>query len=422
MRSFIWAYTILLGFPLQYAVAQNNTLLQQYLDKTDFFRLRDEMEKQDGQLSTAERLYYSSIVYNAFNKNDLATRKADSFLQYYTTGWSDKQILRIEEMLMDSYAKAGKYKNAAAISAIVLEKYAPELRAGLENTRKIWLSLAKAPAQTLNYMGPVSMPVSRNDIQLYEIPVKIGTHKEEKFIFDTGANISTISQSYADKLGLKPVDVLFDVSTAQGKKVKSGLALADSLWIGNALFKNVVFIVMPDDKLNFPSLNIYLNGIIGFPVISAFGEIQISRDGILTVPQQPDNTHIQNLAFNGLTPLVQAKAGTDTLVFQFDTGAVNTHLFSNYYTKYNALIKKNSNHERKKLMSAGGARGMKMYTMPDLRLQIGNDIAHLNNVNIYTRPVHGAGEGIAMGNIGQDVIRQFSTMVLNFDRMYVDFR
>ncbi len=421
MRSFI-CVLIMLGFSLQCVLAQSNKLLQQYLDKADFFSLRDELNKQHAQLSTAEKLYYGAIIHNAFNRNELATRTVDSFYQLQAKGWNPNQLLRLEEMLMDSYAKQGRYKDAARISGIVLEKYTPEGKAGLANTRKIWLALADIPAQSLTYMGDVSLPISKNDIQLFEIPVKFAGSKEEKFIFDTGANISTISETYADKLSLKRLNINFDVSAAQGKKVKSGLAIADSLWIGKALFQNVVFIVMPDDKLNFPQLNVYMNGIIGFPVISAFKEIHISRDGQLTIPSTPDNTRLQNLSLNGLTPLVQAKAGTDTLVFQFDTGAVTTHLFSNYFEKYRQLIKDNSEKQRKKLMSAGGASSMKMYTLPDLRLQIGDDVAKLSDLPIYTRKVHSAGESIAMGNIGQDVIKQFKVMVLNFESMYIDFR
>lgn len=73
------------------------------------------------------------------------------------------------------------------------------------------------------------------------------------------------------------------------------------------------------------------------------------------------------------------------------------------------------------MMSAGGAKTMKVYELRVLPLQIGNDRAKLSNVKIYTREVHDAGKGIVEGNMGQDVIGQFNELVLNFETMYLDF-
>jgi hypothetical protein len=400
--------------------AQDEVALQKHLDASDFFRLRDELTTVKN-ISHIAWLYYSAIVDNAFNRNELAIKRADSFFAHPPAGWSPQQILRLQEMLMDSYGKTGRYKDAADISAIVLSKYNDNGKAGLANSRKIWVALSNVPAQVVEHKQPISLPIAPNSINLIEMPVRFGKSTEVKFIFDTGANISAISETYAKKYGLRVLNTSFEVNAAQGRKVRSQLAVADSLWMGNSLVRNAVFIVMPDDKLSFPQVNVQLKGIIGFPVISAFKEIHITS-AQLTIPVAPDNTKQQNMALNGLTPLVQAQSGKDTLVFQFDTGAAKTNLFSNYFEQNKATVKAEGKKQKRTLMSAGGAKAMKTRDLSQFHLQIGDDYIILPDVAVYTRRIQSFGDGIAVGNIGQDVINHFSKMVLNFDRMYVDFR
>lgn len=394
-------------------------LLQQYLDSGDYFKLRDELVRKDKSLNHETNLYYSAFKDNAFNRNKEAIRKGNLFLSTASTAWTPRQVLRMEEMLLDAYVKTYRYKDASELSDVILAKYAG--RPPLENAKKIWAALSNIPPQTAEFKGISQIPIKRNIINLWEIQIKFGS-REEKFIFDTGANISTVSESYAQKLQLKRIDVSIDVNSGQGKTVMSELAVADSLLIGNTLFRNVIFLVMPDEKLNFPQANITLNGIIGFPVISAMKEIHISKAGMLTIPVQSSTRPFQNLMFSGLTPMIQTQSNSDTLIFQFDTGAAFTHLFSNYLEKYKEAIKDNSSKERIKMMSAGGGKNMKVYSLRDLKLQIGNDRLTLKDVKIYTKTVHNAGRGIAMGNMGQDVISNFDEMILNFDNMFIDFQ
>lgn len=393
--------------------------IQRYLERGDYFRLRDELQLNANHIDSATRLYYGAIADNAFNKNEAAIQKATTFFRIADSRWTPQYILRMEEMLLDAYIKTYRYAEAAALSAIIRDKYPEDAKAGIINTGKIWTALANTPAQTVVARDNTEVQMQRNAIGLWEIPVSIGS-KTEKFIFDTGANISTISESMAETLGLTRLRVSILVSGGQGKKIKSELGVAEKLSIGNHFFQNVVFLVMPDKELDFPKADFTINGIIGFPVINAMKEIRISKDNVLTIPRQTRHRTFGNLAMNGLTPLVRATSGNDTLVFHFDTGAAFTHLFSNYLEEH-----KDADNIRKaesiKVMSAGGAKNIKVYELLDFPLKIGDDKAMLHNVKIYTREVHTAGKGIAEGNMGQDVIEQFAGMTLNFENMYLDF-
>ncbi len=81
---------------------------------------------------------------------------------------------------------------------------------------------------------------------LIEIPIKTKT-STLRIVFDTRAHISTVTQSFAKKLGLKILDVSFEESSGlTGIKFKSGLGVADSLYLGDMLMQNVIFQVLPE--------------------------------------------------------------------------------------------------------------------------------------------------------------------------------
>ncbi|WP_276134195.1 retropepsin-like aspartic protease [Polluticoccus soli] len=404
------------------AYAQDSQL-QIDLDNADYFSLRDQLAKRNATLDAATRLYYSAFVDNAFNRNDLAIARVDSFLQLHQGTWTDNQTVLMEQMLMDSYVKTYQYGRAANIGNNLLTKIHNDSRPALLNSRNIWGSLKDVPPQTVFYGESFTLPFKRNQVNLWEIPVKVNNSDEEEFIFDTGANISTISETYAQKLRLRPLDTRIDVIGGQGQKITSGLAVADSLQIGSALIRNVVFIVMPDDKLYFPQIRFTIKGIIGFPVISALKEIRISREGTISVSRTPDNTRVQNMALNQLTPLVQTKNDkNETLILKFDTGAAQTDLYSNYFAKYKDRITTYGRSDRRKLVSAGGGRYMPVFVLDRFRLHVGDDIVNLKDIAVYTYPEDISRSGSVYGNMGQDVISQFDEMAINFEHMYVDFK
>jgi len=401
-----------------YAAAQDS-LLDNYLNSFDYFKLRDELETRTN-LDKATRLYYTSFADNAFNRNLLAVKRADSFLSIHERRWPMQYLLHMQLMLTDSYNKLYHYKSAAQLSNILQSQSDIENEA-LANERKIYNALRDVPPQEADMLGVTQVPIRRNEIGLMEIPVKCN-ETEEQFIFDTGANISTISESYADKLKLHRIPEQIYVASGQGKRVRAELAVADSLYIGNIRFQHVVFIVMPDDDLYFPQINFQIKGIIGFPVISALNEVHISSKGILTIPETYTKRNFQNLALNGATPIIETFAQNDTLLLHFDTGAANCSLFKNYFDKHRREIRENNTSDRKKIMSAGGGRNMKMYNIPSLDLQIGSSPVRLTNVSVYTQYVNNSDKGAISGILGQSSFADFDELIINFKFMFVDIK
>ncbi len=100
---------------------------------------------------------------------------------------------------------------------------------------------------------------------------------QDNAIIDTGAAISTVTISMANKMGLRRLGSEVDVAGSTGKSVSAGLAVADRVTVGGSEFVIVPFIVVPDEALSFPQFDYYVTSIIGLPILSRLGHIEFSK-------------------------------------------------------------------------------------------------------------------------------------------------
>lgn len=391
----------------------------------DYFKLREKLEISAPYLDTSTRLYYEAIVANGFNKNLLAIQKADSFLRRNMEEENKEKRVLMLQLKMDSYQKTFQYRKAANVCAKLLDKYGDALtkkqKENLQNSYNLLSPLQDALPQTTEQHTDAFIRLRSNMIGLLEIPVHVGRN-EECFLFDTGANISVVSDSYAEKLGIKRLNTSFLVRASQGKRVECDLGVADSIVIGNIIFRNVVFMIMPDDKLDFRGTGFRIRGAIGYPVISAMKEIHIIRDSLLYVPIKQTRNEFSNMALSGLMPIVQAITENDTLAFQFDTGADQTSLYSTFYQRHEEMIKQRGILRTKYISGAGGSKAFDIYDIRYMIFKIGSNKVIIPLVGIHPEPVNSKDREYTYGNIGHDVVAKFNEMVINFESMYIDFK
>jgi len=408
------------------AAAQHE--LRTYLDNADFFRLKESLATYEQTLQPDIRLYFTAFADNAFNRNELSIRRVDSFMHLKKSDWYQNEIAQLLEMQQDNFSKTSRYKAAAQMGDLLLQQYSNALPAeelgDIRNTNKIWSALADVAPQQAGPHTDIRIQMKRDKANLRNVPVATYNGSDE-FIFDTGANISTITSSCADKLGLRRMHTTVEVKGFQGLSVKSDVGVADSLNIGGFVIRNVVFMIMPDEALSFPQIDFHIHGIIGYPVFRAMREVRISRSDVLTIPASPSPLPAgmkENLALHGLFPMVQMATDHDGLMnFHFDTGAKTTDLFDNYYALHRRHISRRGEYKIMEFGSAGGTRKMAAYVLKDFNFYIGNTKATLPRVTIMTKPIKSRHE-LVYGNIGQDLMDLFDEMTINFEYMYVVFK
>lgn len=399
--------------------AQPATRLQALLDQKDFFRLKTALDEEGGKLTTEERAYFQAFVDNVFARNEWSLKAVSALLETRSGALTEKQRCGLWLLQEDNYYKLGLYKQAVDCCDTLLGSYPAAMdsnrRKNLDNDRQLWSALEDVPPQEVVLPPAVSIRWTRDAAGLMNVPVRKDTATFD-FIFDTGAGLSTISESFADKLRLRKREVAVDVQSSTGKHNTSKLAVADSLYLGTILLKHVVFLVLPDEQLTFPSIHYSIKAILGLPVIWQLQEVHILKDGTLTL-KQADHPMPSNLALDGWAPVVSVVTRSDTLVFNFDTGSTSTDFFSTYLERHRAEVLREGKRETSHRGGAGGTVATEVYRLKNVAFQVGGRSLTLPKVDVIVDTP----EEQYDGTLGQDVFSQFPEMVLNFKYMYLNF-
>jgi len=393
------------------------------LEKEQLFELRELYEANTEKISPQTDLRIQASLLNTFNKNVESNKAADELLNNYNEELPDSVKTDLILLKADNYLKLFDYKGAFETNNIIINDYAQSMDsseyAEAVNMRNIYEPLIGIPPQNVIIENDSYIPLSRDVVGLMNVNVKFGD-KQYDLIFDTGAGMSVVKRSFAEEIGLKMIETSIDANAATGKVVKTSLAVADSLFISDILVTNCVFLVLEDEALDFPQANFFPLGAIGFPVIEEMKEISITRTDTLIVNKQQSSGIESNMRLDGLQPMVYLYNGIDTLAYSFDTGATTTHFSSKYYSKYKDFLSQNATQDTVSTASAGGRAKHLTYKLDSTTLHIGQLSAVLNNIHVHTDDNETF--KYVYGNLGQDLIRQFDRLTLNFDEMFLNFK
>jgi hypothetical protein len=380
----------------------------------DYFALRDRLASSDTAGSLPAR-YARALVEHAFNAPAASNATITSLLTDPRLPRGLAVALRKVEVANDLrlFAYRAGLTTADSLLRDTTGIGAADLR-DLRNTRELFRALAAVPPQVLSLRGPATLQLAEG-----RVPVQIDDSTRH-YVFDTGANLSTIMRSEAVALGLRFHPSGLDIGTATDKRVAADLAVADRLALGGAEFRNVVFLVLDDSLLTFPG-GFRIPGIIGFPVISQLSEVRFARDRIV-IPAAPPTRHGRNLALDELTPLTpvgwQGMGERGELLCRLDTGADRTQFYEPFYRRYRARIDASTPRRTRRSGGAGGIRALPTRLLPRIQLDVGDTVVRLDSSDVLTVSItRDTSANFLDCNIGHDVLDQFPLTIINFRDM-----
>ena len=390
-------------------------------ENKDFFRLVKYSDKTE--LSEWQNKFINSLVFNLQSKNAESNLLINDLLTLHAAEIHDSLKMLLYETRMKNSVHLYDYKDATFCSEYIIQNYSSLIDSSemddIKNSLIIWKAAGDLGAQIAEISGDSKINIKKDLAGLINIPVKCNGHTED-FIFDTGANFSVVSESYAKKLKMIMIGGEFEVGSVTGKKITSRLAYAELLEIGNIKISNVLFLVMPDESLSFAGGLYVINGIIGLPVIQEMKELHIRKNEIF-IPAKRNPAISSNLLVDGFIPVIEVINNNDSLAFTFDTGAKTTLLYSSYYRLNKSVIDKKYEPEEIEFGGAGGTIKVKGFVLNDLIFRIGTSRLKLDDVKLVSERIKDHDKSF-YGNLGQDYMGEFSEMVLNFEHMYVDFK
>lgn len=414
MRRSLWSVAVGVGLALGAGElpAQSSTLASLFQRK-DCFGLRDALRAQRGGAPGLE--FYRAASAAAFNQPDQAVEHATRFVRGAPR---DTALLALAYgVLGDAHSKAGRYRAAARSyeTAVALQRDSAE-RAEGANFVRLWTAVADVPPQTVSIPARTRLATTRDRAGLLNVEVEAGGRRFP-FVWDTGAGLSVLPASTAAAMGLRVSSDSVVVGASTGSQRTARIAHAPELRMGSVTVRNAIFLVLPDAELSFPQIDYRIQGIVGFPVIAGLGRTTLTRDGGLVIDGEgARDTAESNLCLDGLTPLVAVTYRGRRLHFVLDTGADRTSLFLAYFQAYREQVMARGKAATERIGGAGGTRDVPGFTLPAWTAEIGRRSVSLISVRVNRdRTVQNS--GWVYGNVGQDVIRQFGSMTLDFRTM-----
>ncbi|GHC60819.1 retropepsin-like aspartic protease [Ulvibacter litoralis] len=394
-----------------------NEIYQHILEK-DFFQADSLFNLNKKDLGKINQKVLQAKIDNAFNQNERSQSNIKYILEQ-SSNLPDSTIIDLYKTKIDNEFKLYEYNSAKESLKKLLENYKrhfnKEELEDLKNDLNMYSALETIPFQKINKTKELHIQMTKDIAGLNNLPVH--TKKDSsQFIFDTGANLSVVSETTSQKLGIEILlNSTINVNALTGGSVKARLGWAREINIENITLNNVVFLVFKNADLAFPSINYQINGILGYPVIAALGEIQIGKEGVFKVPKvTPTNSKDRNLALDILTPITKV----DDLLYTFDTGAASTMLYPVYYQLNKASIEKKYIKESIQLGGAGGVINYQGFHFPHTIDAFDKKITLETILLIDMKQKHHR----IMGNLGQDYLGQFGTMILNFRSMHISLQ
>ncbi len=276
-----------------------------------------------------------------------------------------------------------------------------------------WAVLEDEPG--LRAIGSARVPLVRNALGSRSATVTVNGIDAPWFM-DTGAEITVVSQSLAERIGVRMLGKA-DVGSATGD-VHGGLGMIDLLRIGDAAVENVPVFVLPDAQLTiaeFPTIP----AILGLPVFVAFRRAAWLDGGAMlalgeAAPRDAGATGKTARLYwheEGIGVPISTPRGI--LGAHLDTGANTTNLRAPAHALLDPETEASAVTRDAKIGGAGGVVSVRRSAYPELALAVAGAPVMLAKVAMDD----GSDESAA--RLGDDIVAQLDALILDFERMQV---
>lgn len=363
--------------------------------------------------------YLRGVLANKENQNRASIDVLGPLLSHLDPVADSARVIVVLKTLADDYLKTYRYGDAAQVLDQLYRQYGATMsaadRADLHNDVEFRRALRHAPPQRTIVSAPFTIPLHPDALGLRDVEVHVG-RDSSGWIFDTGANLSTITDGMARRLGLHVITTGATTKGITGASVPNRVAVIPELRFGGARVRNAVVIVLPDSALDIPQMHFQISAILGYPVLEALGRLAIGTDSLGVDPRAGEApTDSSNLFLDNLAPLVAARVGDSTRLFHFDSGADATMLTVRFCRAYTSLLAGlDTTH-----IEIGGAGGVKRYAgyrVAQVPVAIGGQRAELDSVFVMRDESHTPFESY-FGNLSGNLAARFGGYTMDFRAM-----
>ncbi len=415
----------------------NDREIAALIELSDWFALERQLPSLRRNASPALGRLAGTLTDIFFNRDESALAGIDTLLRLHRQETGFATTASLVYFRSEILGRRGEYGRGADLLAEFLADVQPyvsekDLPAHTQLHRRLDLLREIPPPRLVRPETDTEIPLRiepiryRGEIKGYLPYVTVGIGGgQHSFILDTGCAAGAfVSERFAREAGIRIVGDSILASGIGNQIAKIGTT--DSLTVGDIVYRNPVFIVMPSGATADTILHI--DAILGLDFLRATGEVRLyPRAGRIVFPRNRTSAPRKgsNLMIENGQPYIEAlsERGNERLLFHFDTGNARADLHVHYYEKHKAQIEAAG---RKDTVSHGGYGGtiedMPVYTLPVFRLKVGKTVCEIENIDVNTQPVLSMQLPDEDGALGMDFIRPLDEITIDFDRMSVRVR
>ncbi len=201
--------------------------------------------------------------------------------------------------------------------------------------------------------------------------------------------ISSMSESEARRLGLRIREVRGSMGVVTGGKTEFRTAVAEDLNVGHVRLKNVSFAVFRDDQEPWILLSPGERGLLGIPVLLAFGTLRWAQDGAVEIGSNSGrrNPRSTDLYFDEDHLVAGAEFQDSKLPLTLDTGAEDTYLYGAFAQRFADLLGQSGTRESREVRGVGHAEHFEAITVPELVLRVGGFQTTLRRAHVLLKQI-----------------------------------
>jgi hypothetical protein len=443
--------------------------LQNQLADHQFLRI----EAQLDQLPPEEAQFYRGILANRENDLKGSILLLEPLVDKVTASGDTAHEKLLRKALAEDYLRLGDFAKAAkayqTLETRLQTKLSPDEQDEIEMPLKLLPLAAANPPMTVEPYDPFELQVSKNPLGLTDIPVFVDA-RPHSWMLDPTAPFNLIARSLAKEAGLKVSEEASTIRTLTGRPIQVHVTVIPRFTLGGRItFRNMTAFVFEDQDYTYPRTRYQVQGVLGYPALSALGSLTLTADATIEVqpresrpaaegaqaappvqsgqkaeaapsadpPQQADPAKKDDRPAQGArfffdgdqmivalgrpavasdAPSPSAQKPGDERMYVIDVGGQQTYLTSRYYSEHSDEFS-NQKMELFSLPGAPAAPPQPAYIAETVPLTAGPTTVHVHYVQVLTQPLGSAALDDVYGVLGVDALDQLKAYTFDYRTM-----
>jgi hypothetical protein len=399
--------------------------MQILLADHQFLRMESELD----QLPPDEAQLYRGILANRSNDPKQSIQLLEPLIDKVTASGDTAHEKLIRKALAEDYLRDGDWAKAArayqSLETRLESKLSHDEQDEIEMPLKL-LPLATAyPPMTVDPCEPFVLQVSKNPLGLTDLPVFVDA-RPHTWMLDPTAPFNLIARSLAREVGLKVSDEAATIHTLTGRPMQVHATVIPRFTVGGRItFHNMIAFVFEDADYAFPYSHYHVQGVLGYPALSALGSLTITADATIEVRPasqlQPDTKSSASATgarffLDGDQMIVALGPAGNEQMFVVDAAGQQTYFTSRYYDEHTSDFA-GLKMSLFTVQSSQPLPPQPAYVAETLPLSFGSTTIHVHFIQVLTKPLGTTVFDDINGVLGMDALDQLHSYTFDYKTM-----